>query len=67
MYMYRQYIKDTLRWHFVERLSSISTGIAKFIERCPFLCVQVNEQFRKGLYKKQKRQDQDHKTYHDAI
>ena len=27
---------------------------------------QVNEQFRKGLYKKQKRQDWDHKAYHDA-
>ena len=23
-------------------------------------------QFRKGLYKKQKRQDWDHKAYHDA-
>ena len=24
---------------------------------------QVNEQFRKGMYKKQKRQDWDHKAY----
>ena len=27
--------------------------------------IQVNE-FRKGLYKKQKRQVWDHKAYHDA-
>ena len=36
---------------------------------CSFILLQVNVQFRKGiwgLYKKQKRQDWDHKAYRDA-
>ena len=31
-----------------------------------FLCLQKVCNLDIGLYKKQKRQDQDHKTYHDA-
>ena len=38
------------------------------VQLARFFYIQVNEnlQFRKGLYKKQKRQDWDHKAYHDA-